>query len=190
MFGLLLFAVGFQVPAAAPASLPVAAPSRPTAHATWVDSRRLVLDGDPEEWTAGREPDAVLARPEQLVNIGAPPLELWSGEADASLRLWAGWNDKDLVLGGVVRDEVADYDATNWWRGDSFELYLGFSPRSPEWKRDDFQLMLAPDWPERPWGVYPHRPGEVPSDGGFGGIEVSSWQIGRASCRERVYVLV
>jgi len=159
----------------APAVAPVAE-QRPVAHAQWVDSRRLVFDGDPSDWTAGREPDALLARPEQLVNLGAPPTELWSGERDASARLWLGWNDTDVVIGGVVLDESADYDAKNWWSGDSLELYLGFSAPTPEWKRDDFQVMLAPDWPERPWGVYPHdNPGEVPSDGGFGGVEVSSW---------------
>ncbi len=175
MLGILLTTALLQA-SAAQTPLPAAAvQSRPTGHAAWVDSRKLVLDGDPAEWTAGREPDAVLARPDQLINIGGPPTDLWSGEADCSLRLWAGWNETDLVLGGVVRDEVGDYDATNWWRGDSIELYLGFSPPSPEWKPDDFQMMLAPDWPERPWGVYPHRPGEVPSDEGFGGVEVSSW---------------
>ncbi len=174
MFGLFLSMAILQSPQT-PAPLATVAPQRPVAQASWVDTKSLVFDGDPSEWTAGREPDAVLARPEQLVNLGAPPTELWSGESDTSLRLWAGWNDTDLVLGGLVRDELADYDNTNWWRGDSIELYLGFSPRTPEWKHDDFQLMLAPDWPERPWGVYRHRSGEVPSDGGFGGVEVSSW---------------
>jgi DNA-binding NtrC family response regulator/GGDEF domain-containing protein len=152
-------------------------PPRPEARAAWVDPRTLVLDGDPSEWTAGRDSDCVLHRPDQLVNLGGPPTELWAGEDDASVRLWVGWNETDLVLGGLVRDESADYDATNWWRGDSLELYLGFSVPAPEWKSDDFQLMLAPDWPERPWGIYPHRPGEAPSDGGFGGVEVSSWPL-------------
>ena len=175
MLALVLSAVLFQAPTIPAPAPPTAAVARPTAHAQWVDSRRLVIDGDPSEWTAGREPDAVLSKPEQLVNIGAPPLELWSGEADASLRLWLGWNDTDLVVGGIVRDEVADYDATNWWQGDSLELFIGFSPPTPEWKADEFQIMLAPDWPERPWGIYPHFKPGVPSDGGFGGVEVSSW---------------
>ncbi|MEO6708553.1 MAG: hypothetical protein ABIP42_03195, partial [Planctomycetota bacterium] len=59
--------------------------------------------------------------------------------------------------------------------GDSLELFVGFSSPTPEWKADDFQLMLAPDWPERPWGVYPHFKPGVPSDAGFGGVLVSSW---------------
>lgn len=171
-FATVLLGLLVQVPS--PAADP--APHRPTVHAPWVDARRLVLDGDPSEWTQGRDPDARLERAEQLVNLGAPPTELWSGPDDASLRLWVGWNETDLVLGGIVRDDVADYDATNWFRGDSLELFLGMSAPTPEWKADDFQLMLAPDWPERPWGVYPHGdPGEVPSDGGFGGVEVSAW---------------
>jgi hypothetical protein len=152
-----------QVPAAAARVL---VEQRPIARAPWVDARKLILDGDPSEWTAEREPSAVLALPEQLVNIGSPPRELWSGVRDSSARIWLGWNDTDLVLGGIVLDDSADYDAKNWWSGDSIELYLGLSAPTPEWKADDFQIMLAPDWPERPWGVYPHfKPGEVQSNG-------------------------
>jgi transcriptional regulator with GAF, ATPase, and Fis domain len=148
------------------------------AHAVYVDPHILVLDGDPAEWTAGTDPGVELSQREQLVRLGPPVEEGWSGPQDASLNLWLGWNEQDLILGGVVFDDVADYDPSAWYRGDSLELFLNMEDRAPQWGRDDFQIMLAPDWPERPWGVYARdvtNARTLLSDGGFGGVEVSAW---------------
>lgn len=147
-----------------------------TARAVWVDPADLTLDGDCGEWRGERPPDVAIDRAEQLVALeGRPPAALWNGPQDASLSLWIGWNDEDLLLGGEVRDDVTDTDPLEWFRGDSLELFLSVADRQPSWGPDDFQVMLAPDWPSRPWGVYSHSP-DVPAtgDGGFGGVEVAS----------------
>jgi DNA-binding NtrC family response regulator len=157
---------------------PLGPQDRPTARAGWVDPQTLAVDGDPSEWRGERAPAVVIDRLEQLVPLGRAPEDTWSGPADASLRMWLGWSSEDLVLGGEVRDERADYDPLRWFQGDSLELFLNVRDRDAAWGADDFQVMLAPDWPERPWGVYPRGPliAGLPraSDGGFGGVEVAS----------------
>jgi DNA-binding NtrC family response regulator/HAMP domain-containing protein len=146
------------------------------ARAAWVDAAALTLDGDCAEWRGERPADVRIERAEQLVSLeGRAPAALWNGPQDASLSLWIGWNDEDLLLGGEVRDDVSDTDPLEWFRGDSLELFLSVADRAPTWGGDDFQVMLAPDWPSRPWGVYSHAPGQPQTgDGGFGGVEVAS----------------
>ena len=166
------------------ASALVAAPTpsepvgRPVARAGWVDERTFVLDGDPSEWRGEEPPGIVIDRLDQIVELGGRPRDQdWSGPEDASLVMWVGWNATDLILGGEVRDDVDDHDAGRWFHGDSLELFLNLADRTPEWGPDDYQLMLAPNWGQRPWGVYPRGdqdPGLLASDGGFGGIEVAS----------------
>ena len=168
--------------AAAAASAPaqVAAPARPLAQAEWLAPGSWVPDGDPGEWTAGRAPGVVLGRAEQLVALGSePPASAWSGQDDLCVELWLGWTLEDLVVGGRVRDDVARHDAETWWRGDSLELFLNAVDREPTWGPDDFQVMLAPNWPERPWGVYAREEpgGAAASDGGFGGVEVAGLDV-------------
>ncbi len=159
---------------ATPPSEPAA--NLPRATAVWVDPARLLVDGDGSEWRGERAADVQIDRLEQLVALDSrAPLERWSGPRDASLRLWVGWNEDDLLLAGEVFDEAADYDAGQWYRGDSLELFLNTRDRQPRWGGDDFQVMLAPDWPDRPWGVYAHEGSATRAvDGGFGGVEVAS----------------
>ena len=177
------------------ASLPTVAPPLQRgalATAAHVEPERLVLDGDPQEWAAGGA-DVVIDRPGQFVELsGRAGDELWSGPEDAALELWVGWNAADLIVGGVVRDQAADHDEVRWYQGDGIELFLGNGPRDGElelegdWGPDDWQLMLAPNWPERTWGVYP-RSGQTrgrvmgsaagASHAGFGGVEVASVPI-------------
>ncbi len=155
-------------------STPNGARPAPTAHASWVDPKTLVIDGDSSEWVAGRAPDVVIDREDQLIPLGRPVRELWTGPEDASLQLWVGWNETDLVLAGTVHDDVASYDPQRWFNGDSLELFLNLIDREARWGAGDYQVMLAPAWEERPWGVYSHAEQNGPSDGGFGGVEVSS----------------
>lgn len=146
----------------------------PRAEAVWVDPDRLVVDGDPSEWRRGAAP-VVVDAPGQLVSIGPPVDEHWLGSADLSTELWIGWNASDLILGGRVRDDLVAHDPSSWFRGDSIEVFLNTRDREPEWGLDDFQVMLAPNWPERPWGVY-SRPGQNDvgaGHGGFGGVVVA-----------------
>ncbi|MCC6408332.1 MAG: sigma 54-interacting transcriptional regulator [Planctomycetes bacterium] len=157
-----------------------ATPPRPTVHAVWIEPATLVVDGDPNEWQPGTPAEVVIDDPRQFIALGRPITDLWSGLDDASLELWVGWNRDDLVLGGVVLDSVADHNAQRWYQGDSLELFLDLGERRAQWGRDDYQVMLAPNWDERPWGVYLHegQGGPAgPSDGGFGGVEVASKRI-------------
>jgi len=149
-------------------------PARPRAEAIWVDPDGWVLDGDSSEWQRGA-PNVVVERRAQLVSIGPPVDEHWSGPDDLSVHLWVGWNAHDLVLGGRVWDDVAAHDPVNWFRGDSLEVFVNARDREAEWGPDDFQVMLAPNWPARPWGVY-SRPGQNDvgaGHGGFGGVRVA-----------------
>lgn len=146
------------------------------AKAHYVSPDALALDGHPGEWTAAREESLSLGRKEQLVPLGdRRPDEDWTGWLDASLRLWVGWNHEDLILGGIVLDEAVRHDSNAWHRGDTLELFVNGVDALPEWGADDFQLMLAPNWLERPWGVYARGTQRVPgsSHGGFGGVEVA-----------------
>ncbi|MCK6448943.1 MAG: sigma 54-interacting transcriptional regulator [Planctomycetes bacterium] len=152
---------------------------RPTVHAVWVAPERLVLDGDPSEWRPDAPSEVTVREASQLVSLGTPPTDLWFGADDASLELWLGWNRDDLLLGGTVWDEATDHNPERWYQGDSLELFLDLGTRRAQWGRENYQVMLAPNWAERPWGVYLHEgQGEVgPSDGGFGGVEVVAMRI-------------
>ncbi|MCE9595218.1 MAG: sigma 54-interacting transcriptional regulator [Planctomycetes bacterium] len=167
------------VAALAQDAAPAPSSVRPTAHARWVEPARLVVDGDPSEWKPDTACEIRLDELAQLVSLGRPPSDLWSGPDDASLELWVGWNGDDLILGGTVYDEVVDHNAERWYQGDSLELFLDLGERRAQWGPDDYQLMLAPNWDERPWGVYLHegQGAAGPSDGGFGGVEVASKRI-------------
>jgi DNA-binding NtrC family response regulator len=177
---LALFAAPSSAPGTAPgAALPQAAPAAGAlrrATALWVDPARLTLDGDCSEWRGEGPAGVVIDSTPQLVPLdGRAADEFWSGPTDASVQLWVGWNEDDLILGGEVRDDVADQDALNWYRGDSLELFLNVLDREATWGADDFQIMLAPDWATRPWGVYVRADGSTGAgDGGFGGVEVAS----------------
>jgi DNA-binding NtrC family response regulator/HAMP domain-containing protein len=170
-------ALGAVVVALSPAvSAQQAAPEPGVARAAWLEASALTLDGDCSEWRGEGPPDVAIDRADQLVALeGRAPGALWSGPQDASLSLWIAWNEVDLVLGGEVRDDVTDTDPLEWFRGDSLELFLSVGDASPSWGPDDFQVMLAPDWPSRPWGVYSRATdAAVTGDGGFGGVEIAS----------------
>jgi DNA-binding NtrC family response regulator/GGDEF domain-containing protein/HAMP domain-containing protein len=151
----------------------------PEARAVWVDPREVVIDGDSSEWRGDAPAEVVIDRVEQFVVLTSrEPRARWSGPDDASVQLWIGWNEQDLILGGLILDDVEDHDSERWFHGDSLELFVNVRDREPQWGNDDYQVMLAPDWEERPWGVYP-RSGQVhgsgtASHGGFGGVEVAS----------------
>ncbi|MCC7012608.1 MAG: sigma 54-interacting transcriptional regulator [Planctomycetes bacterium] len=149
--------------------------ARPELSALWVDPSKLAIDGDPAEWRASFDPTFEIARGDQLVDLGPRSADaLWRGPDDASVRVWLGWNSVDFVLYGEVYDDVLQHDSERWYQGDSLELFLDTLDWTAEWGPDDWQVMLAPAWPERPWGVYP-RPGQVQRpDGGFGGVEIVS----------------
>ncbi len=143
--------------------------------APFVEATALVLDGDGAEWRGERVPDLVIDRPEQLVSLeGRAPAALWRGPADASVRVWLGWNASDLFLCGEVLDDHEQHDPQRWYEGDCIELYLSTADVVAEWGVDDWQVMIAPSWSERPWGVYPRSGQPGRPDGGFGGVEVAS----------------
>ena len=148
------------------------------AQAPGVDPQLLAIDGDPSEWIGSGPAPIVLDRAEQLVALHAgPPEERWSGPRDASLELWVGWTGEDLLLGGTVLDEIALHDPQQWFRGDTIEIFFNAADRVPEWGGDDFQVMLAPNWPDRPWGVYlraEERGAVNATHAGWGGVEVAS----------------
>ncbi len=145
------------------------------ARAVWVDPAKLVIDGDASEWRASDAPAVAIERDEQWVTLeGRAPTALWRGPEDAGVRLWLGWNATDLVVGGELRDDVAQHDAERWYLGDGIELFLSTVDVAPQWGPDDWQVMLAPSWPERPWGVYPREGQPGRPDGGFGGVEVAT----------------
>lgn len=148
---------------------------RARARAVWVDPAKLVIDGDASEWRASDAPTVAIEQPEQWVSLeGRAPTALWRGVEDSGVRLWLGWNATDLVIGGELRDDVAQHDAERWYLGDGIELFLSMVDVAPQWGPDDWQLMLAPSWPERPWGVYPREGQPGRPDGGFGGVEVAT----------------
>ena len=159
-------------------AVPQTTEAPPVARAPYVAPDVLVIDGDPSEWRGPGPADVVIDRLIQFIALaGREPAELWTGPEDASVRLWVGWNEEDLVLAGEVWDEVTDHDLERWFHGDSLELFLNLEDREPEWGSDDYQVMLAPNWRDRPWGVYPHsgqtRGGPLASDAGFGGVEIT-----------------
>ncbi len=163
--------------AAAAGAAPQSRPATPQASAVWVDPQTLVVDGEPAEWRADRAPLAI-DRATQLVELpGRPARENWGGPSDLSLRLWLGWNEQDLVLAGEVEDDApGEHVEGPWYEGDSLELFLDLGARGPQWDELDWQIMLAPNWSERSWGVYARgQQGagrERERDGGFGGVEV------------------
>jgi len=154
------------------------APMTSVVEAPFVPSTVLVLDGDGTEWRGERAPDLVIERPDQLVSLdGRAPGALWRGPADASVRVWFGWNASDLFLCGEVRDDLEQHDAQRWYEGDCIELYLSTADVVAQWGADDWQVMLAPSWSERPWGVYPRAGQPGRPDGGFGGVEVAAQEL-------------
>jgi DNA-binding NtrC family response regulator/GGDEF domain-containing protein len=156
---------------------------RPLAEALWVDPQPLVVDGDPSEWRGADSTVLAIERLEQFVRLpGRASRENWSGAADLSVRVWLGWNETDLLVGGEVLDDAPhEHVEPNWYEGDSLELFLDLGARDGPWDALDWQIMLAPNWPERPWGVYPRgeqgagREREL--DGGFGGVEVVAQEL-------------
>jgi DNA-binding NtrC family response regulator/HAMP domain-containing protein/GGDEF domain-containing protein len=164
---LLVAALGL-LPASARAEL-----LAPQVQAVRVDSAKVALDGDPSEWNGSGATELAIARAEQVVwraSDGA-----WSGPFDASCRLWLGWDEVDLYVGGQVLDDCAAFDSARWHQGDTLELFLNLVDRAETWGPDDFQIMLAPTWAERPWGVYERGPQGATgaaSSGGFGGVQL------------------
>jgi len=155
--------------------------------APFVPATALVLDGDGAEWRGERAPDIVIERPDQLVSLdGRAPGALWRGPADASVRVWFGWNASDLFLCGEVRDDLEQHDAQRWYEGDCIELYLSTADVVAQWGTDDWQVMLAPSWSERPWGVYPRAGQPGRPDGGFGGVEVAAQELAELGVRANV----
>ncbi len=178
----LVFALAAVAGVNTAAALPQAASSQVAARdrqasAIWVDPNTLRVDGDPSEWRAELAP-LLIESSTQLVELpGRPRLENWSGPSDLSLRLWLGWNEQDLVLAGEVEDDAPNEHVDGaWYEGDSLELFLDLGARGPEWDDLDWQIMLAPNWPERSWGVYARGQQvagrERERDAGFGGVEV------------------
>ncbi|MBL8801760.1 MAG: sigma 54-interacting transcriptional regulator [Planctomycetes bacterium] len=153
------------------------------ASAVWVDAQSLVIDGDPGEWRGSAQAPVELNALGQLVELVARPVgENWSGPNDLSVRAWLGWNATDLLLGGEVLDDApSEHVEPVWYEGDSLELFLDLGARGEAWDEADWQLMLAPNWPERPWGLYPRGEQaagrERERDGGFGGVEVRAREI-------------
>ena len=169
----LLLALGSPRVAAAQGESP--AVGVPTVDAPWVEAGAVVLDGDGAEWRGARGPDIVIDRGEQLVSLaGRAPAALWRGPQDASVRAWLGWNQEALFLCGEVQDDHEQHDPERWYEGDCIELYLSTEDVVPSWGADDWQVMFAPSWAERPWGVYPRSGQPWRPDGGFGGVEVAS----------------
>jgi len=73
----------------------------------------------------------------------------WSGLDDLSATIWVMWDEGNLYLGAVVRDDfplVHNYEGTDLYRGDSIELYIGFQPEESgiSYSPYDFQLGFAP----------------------------------------------
>ncbi|MHC2995020.1 MAG: glycoside hydrolase family 9 protein [Candidatus Atribacteria bacterium] len=73
----------------------------------------------------------------------------WGGLDDLSATIWVMWDEGNLYLAAVVRDDfplVHHYEGTDLYRGDSIELYIGFQPEESgiSYSPYDFQLGFAP----------------------------------------------
>lgn len=101
------------------------------------------LDGDAADWAG--IPRAMVNEPEQLLRSGQP----WTPEdASAGVALWFT-PDTLYFLAEVADDDPAynPHPANMIWKGDAFELYLGFggpTKRTVLDKRVEFQTGIAP----------------------------------------------
>jgi endoglucanase len=117
-----------------------------------IKADRINIDGliEEEEW--GEAIPNYLNQNEQVVTGKSK----WSGLDDLSATIWVMWDEENLYLGAVVRDDfplVNNYEGTDLYKGDSIELYIGFEPEESgtSYSPYDFQLGFAPaDKSEKP----------------------------------------
>lgn len=110
-----------------------------------VKAGEMNIDGLIEDKEWGRAIPNYLNQKEQVV-MGE---RRWSGLDDLSATIWVMWDEDNLYLGAVVRDDfplVHHYEGTDLYRGDSIELYIGFEPEESgiSYSPYDFQLGFAP----------------------------------------------
>ena len=117
-----------------------------------IKADQINIDGliEEEEW--GEAIPNYLNQNEQVVTGKSK----WSGLDDLSATIWVMWDEENLYLGAVVRDDfplVNNYEGTDLYKGDSIELYIGFEPDESgiSYSPYDFQLGFAPvDKSEKP----------------------------------------
>lgn len=89
--------------------------------------------------TEGREPDFLLNRYEQVVNLcdNVPQLDylLWRGPFDLSAKVWLGCGETDLLLRVEVEDNihVQPYDGAELCKGDSVQIGLACPDQEGWW---------------------------------------------------------
>lgn len=87
-------------------------------------TRSVQIDGDPAEYEAMSAID--LAGMAHLRPADAKPGKLWTGDADASARVWVAWDEENLYLCARIRDEAHMQRGTpeDFWKQDSLVLAL------------------------------------------------------------------
>jgi len=110
-----------------------------------VKAHQINIDGLIEDKEWGNAVPNYLNQEKQVVT----GKRKWGGLDDLSATIWVMWDEGNLYLGAVVRDDfplVHHYEGTDLYRGDSIELYIGFQPEESgiSYSPYDFQLGFAP----------------------------------------------
>ena len=106
----------------------------------------------------------------------------WGGEQDLSGKLFVGFTSTDLVIAGVIRDDVLTSNPVIWYRGDEIEIFIDrdLGPGESEttvYNDDDYQILLFPQAPGRTWGVVRAGGRRVNSDAEFDGVRIASQRL-------------
>ncbi len=139
------------------------------------------IDGDTREWALRELPaDRILtlSRQDQLL----PGREArWSGPGDLSARFILAYDDDNLFIVGLIRDDsLTNENPPMWWQGDSIEFFLDTRIDEPEgsdppslFSDDDYQIFLMPLNPRRPWGIWQQGGIIEQSSSRFEGVKVA-----------------
>ncbi len=141
-----------------PTATPSATPS-PTATPTTTPYHRtlecpsvnqdIVVDGHLDEWPQTPTLALDLTTADYLYLDPAP------SPADNSATIRCGWQGDDLILAGLVRDNVLVRDSEYVWMDDAVEFGIdGKADRVFDYREDDHMLTLVEDGTLRDFGEY------------------------------------
>lgn len=123
-----------------------------------------VIDGNLSDWPAGLAPIR-LGDPRQITGQHGPP---YAGPADASARVWTGWDERFFYLAAEIHDDLFVEEASGHgiYNNDGLEVYVdtdrevGRSQNT--YGARQFQFGLFPSLGRDVLYEWQHRNGEVP----------------------------
>lgn len=112
-------------------------------------NRDIVIDGHLDEWAQAPTLTLDLTTADYLYLDPAP------SPADNSAVIRCGWQGDDLILAGLVRDDVLVRDSDHVWMDDAIEFGIdGYADRIFRYRQDDHMLTLVVDGTLRDFGDF------------------------------------